>query len=291
MPRCHGGVRLEAASAGYPGFTLGPVDLEVREGTVAALIGPNASGKTTLLRLLAGVLRLRSGRVSACGHEAGPGGRVDGERVASYLPAAPQADPWARVGEILEAAGAGEPGWLGVPSRRRFGELSSGQKRLVCLARALGRARPLLLADEPTAFLDVARQALVLGLLRRHAEEGGVVIAAMHELHLVETLADVVVVVSGGRIVASGPPGEVLNPSLLSRVYGVELVEYRSPEGLRALAPRPLNTGGPPGPGGGAERLAGLHGEGGQGLPGDRDQAPEAAGLGDGAGEVRRRES
>ncbi|GAB6148106.1 ABC transporter ATP-binding protein [Stetteria hydrogenophila] len=234
---CPGGVRLRGVEAGYPGFTLGPVDLEAGQGEVLVLVGPNASGKTTLLRVLAGILAIRAGEAEACGYKARAGGRLPGERLAAYAPAAPQLDPWARVSEVLEAAGVREaPPWLSGILDRRVGELSSGQRRLVDLARALGQRRPLLLVDEPLAFLDVKHQALIAGELVAHARRGGVAVVAVHELHLVPFIADRVAVVRDGRVIASGPPGEALDQRLLEEAYGARLQAVETPWG-RILLP------------------------------------------------------
>ncbi len=206
--------------------------LEARPGEVIALIGPNASGKTTLLRLLAGILPLHQGEAEACGHQAGPGRRLPGERLAAYAPAVPQLDPWARVSEILEAAGARDPPeWVKDILDRRVGELSSGQRRLVDLARALSQQRPLLLVDEPLAFLDMKHQALAIREMRRHAEAGGVAVVAVHELHLAPLIADKIAVIHQGKLAAQGTPDQILDPAILEPIYQTSLQTINTPLG------------------------------------------------------------
>lgn len=225
-------MRLRGATTGYPGFKLGPVTLEARPGEVLALIGPNASGKTTLLRLLAGILPLHQGEAEACGHKAAQGRRLPGERLATYAPAVPQLDPWARVHEVLEAAGTRDPpDWIQDILDRRVGELSSGQRKLVDLARALSQRRPLLLVDEPLAFLDVKHQALAIREIRRHAENGGIAVIAVHELHLTPLIADKIAVISQGKLVAQGTPDDILDPAILEPIYQTRLQSIKTPQG------------------------------------------------------------
>ena len=204
-----------------------------------ALIGPNASGKTTLLRLLAGILPLHQGEAEACGQKAGPGRRLPGERTAAYAPAVPQLDPWARVREVLEAAGAGDPPeWIKDILHRRVGELSSGQRRLVDLARAIGQRRPLLLVDEPLAFLDMKHQALAIKEIRRHAEAGGIAVVAVHELHMTPLIADKIAVIHQGKLAAQGSPDEILDPAILEPIYQTSLQTIKTPWG-KIILPNP----------------------------------------------------
>jgi len=201
---------------------LGPIDFSVPPSTLAAVIGPNGSGKTTLLRAAAGLIAYR-GSIEACDKPA-------------YMPAVPQVDPLALALDVLKAGLYGssvgveqaveEAEKLGVGSllERMFHTLSSGEKRLVCIARALSRRSRLLLLDEPLAFLDVSNQARVLRALRDYArEKRAAVLASTHELHYLRFF-DHVILLRGGSKAYEGPPGG-LDKSLLEEVYGVELEE------------------------------------------------------------------
>jgi len=222
-------LRVEAGGA----TILGPIDFSVPPATLAAVIGPNGSGKTTLLRAAAGLTRYK-GRVDTCDRPA-------------YMPAVPQVDPLALARDVLKAGLYGAPAsfehaveqarTLGVEwlLERMFHTLSSGEKRLVCIARALARRSKLALLDEPLAFLDVSNQARVLQVLRDYARgRGAAVLASTHELHYIRFF-DHVIVLEGGRKRYEGPP-EGLSKDLLEEIYGVELEEPAP--GVYVLPPR-----------------------------------------------------
>jgi iron complex transport system ATP-binding protein len=229
VKNCAGGVKLEELEVSLGGFHLGPLSVLAEAGAVTVIAGPNGSGKTTLLRALAGLLRHR-GTVSMCGSTMDP---LPGRRgLVEYVPARPQADPYARAGEVLEASGVewGLVEELGLSDAveglldRMMATLSSGQQRLVCLTRGLASPRPVLLVDEPFSNLDVANQALIVSALRRRASMGGVVIIAMHELHLLGMLASRVIVLEAGRVALEGPPNILSkHVDMLGEIYGAPL--------------------------------------------------------------------
>jgi len=253
---CPGGLRLSGVRASLDGFNLGPVDVEVPPSSILAVAGPNGSGKTTLLRVIAGLER-HNGTVHVCGHafnypSPGRAGLVE------IVPSEPQADPYARVEEIFDASGVRlaelEGAELGRRVARflpkRFGALSSGEKRLVCLARGLYSARPVLLVDEPFAHLDIANQVLVARELRRRSRRGPLVIA-LHELHLLPLIATRVLLLSQGRAVLAASADELASRiSLLSKVYGAPLLAARA-DGITIILP--TIRGGPVPGGGGSE--------------------------------------
>ena len=112
---------------------------------------------------------------------------------------------------------------------RQFDSLSGGERQRVHLARALAQRPRLMLLDEPTNHLDIRAQLSTLALLRRLARGSVTVVAALHDLTLAATYADHVVVLAGGRIVAAGPPGEVLTASVIHDVYGVQATVLQHP--------------------------------------------------------------
>jgi iron complex transport system ATP-binding protein len=222
-------------------------------GEVTALIGPNAAGKSTLFRRIVGQLQ-------------GPGTvMVDGQALAGltphdprrpcYLPQDTAAAAVLTVFEaVLLASKQGGGAWSVTDAEadavtatlmlleieelapRGLGELSGGQRQLVALAQALVRRPRILLLDEPTSALDLQRQVEVLGLLRELAAARGLcVVVAIHDLNQALRFADRVLVLSEGRMVAAGPPAEVLTPELLGRVYGVSARIERCSRGTAFL--------------------------------------------------------
>ncbi|MEW6121743.1 MAG: ABC transporter ATP-binding protein [Pseudomonadota bacterium] len=218
-------------------LTLAPL----RGGGVTALVGPNAAGKSTLLRAIAGLLPVR-GRISL--DEVDLAGLPRAERAARVgfmpqsLPAgvaltvmetvmgALQASPGAVPlpgGEVqARAAAALDDLGIGALALEPLDRLSGGQRQLASLAQALVRRPDVLLLDEPTSALDLRHQALVMAILRRLAGEGRLVVAVLHDLALAARCADHIVVLSEGRCAAQGAPAQTLTPALLAQVYGVE---------------------------------------------------------------------
>ncbi|MFC5791066.1 ATP-binding cassette domain-containing protein [Agromyces tardus] len=231
------------------------VDITVPRGAVGALLGPNGAGKSTLLHLVAGVERADAGalalgdddlaalrrrdrarRIALAEQEVhgAQGLRVDDVVALGRIPhqsawASASAHDRAVVARSLVAAGAAEF------ADRPYDELSGGERQRVNLARALAQEPELLLLDEPTNHLDIHAQLTMLALLRRLADDGITVLAALHDLSLAAGYADHVVVLAAGRVVAAGAPGEVLTTELIREVWGVEASVLEHPRSGRPL--------------------------------------------------------
>lgn len=228
-------LRVTGLSASY-GRTpvLHDITLTLRSGEWLGLIGPNGSGKSTLLRAIAGLIP-SSGTV-----ELGPAGRP-GPTDLAVMPQSPELPPGMTVVEYVLLGRTAHLRWLqsetradrrvavAVLRRLRLGQfadrpvrsLSGGEAQRVVIARALAQQAPILLLDEPTSALDVGHQADVLDLVDelRH-EDGLTVVAAMHDLGAAARYSDRLALLSAGRLVAVGEPGEVLQAERLSEVYG-----------------------------------------------------------------------
>ncbi|MEB2836506.1 MAG: ATP-binding cassette domain-containing protein [Desulfurococcales archaeon] len=240
-------VELAGVEARVGSFHLGPVSLALEAGRVTVVIGPNGGGKTTLLRLIAGLIPHR-GEVRYCGNPApatpGRGGLVD------YVPAEPQADPYARVEELFKVSGASLdkarryfPG-LDEFLPRRMRELSSGEEKLVCLLRGIASSRRILLLDEPFTHLDVSRQALVLRMLKEEASKGRLIVVAMHELHLLSAIADRVVLLKDGVKLFDIPPSEIEGYlEVIEEAYDASLATIETGAGV-ILLPSPVDAPG-----------------------------------------------
>jgi energy-coupling factor transport system ATP-binding protein len=197
------------------------VDLTLRAGEVVALMGRNGAGKTTLLRSLAGLHDVRSGRVAVTASSAAP---RPGKDVA-LCPQAPDTVLFCEtvVGEVEATLRASSHSATPESILREVGiedlagrhprDLSAGQRLLVAIAAVVATGAPVLLLDEPTRGLDVESKTTLAGYLRRRAEAGAATLFATHDVELVAEVADRVVMLAAGDVVADGPPLEVLGDS------------------------------------------------------------------------------
>ncbi len=224
------------------------VDFSAAPGEVVGILGPNGAGKTILLGLLAGDLLPSEGEVLIGGRntrEATPlelarMRAVHGDYVTSDVPFTARAvvamgrhpyrgDP----DNTPRADAAAVEAAMERTSTRHLGgrivaTLSTGERARVLLARALAQETPLLLLDEPTASLDVGHGEHILAEASRLAADGACVVAVFHDLNEAARHAHRLMLMDGGRVVASGESREVLQADLLSRVYGhrLEVVEH-----------------------------------------------------------------
>jgi iron complex transport system ATP-binding protein len=221
------------------------VSLRIEAGEVLAVVGPNGAGKSSLLRALAGELRPDEGAIALCGRPLrdwparalARRRAVVSQRVALAFPmtaaevVALGRLPWHGTAEMARdaAAVASAMARAGIAhlGGRAYATLSGGEQQRVQVARALAQldgaeAPPALLLDEPTASLDAAHRAALLGTLRRlAAAEGAAVLVVLHDLNEAAFVADRVAVLAEGRCVALGPACRALDPALLALVYGL----------------------------------------------------------------------
>ena len=226
------------------------VTLSVQRGDWVAVVGPNGAGKTSLLHALAGLVT-STGAVLVAGRDPARASRRSISRVVALMPQSPVIPEGIDVRDLV---GLGRTPYL-----RRFGtetvadraavnraltrldledladrpaaELSGGELQRVVLARALAQDPEVLLLDEPTSALDIGHQQTVLDLVDAlRVQDGITVIAAMHDLTLAAQYGRRMVMMSAGRIVADGPPLDVLRPERLVDVYGarVEVLDRRA---------------------------------------------------------------
>jgi len=218
---------------------LHDIALSVREGEFAVIVGPNGAGKTTLLRAAAGLVPAR-GDLIVGGEDVRRVSLAERARRVAYLPQG-QVFHWplsvrhiVSLGRLPRGAGAS----LSTADReavktamaatgvseyadRAVTTLSGGERARVAIARVLATEAPVILADEPTAALDPRYQLIVLDILRKRAQAGGAVLAALHDIGLAARRATRVIVLDGGRVVADGPPRTVLTKQRLAATFGV----------------------------------------------------------------------
>ncbi|MCX7304696.1 MAG: heme ABC transporter ATP-binding protein [Hyphomicrobiales bacterium] len=224
------------------------VNFDVRPGELAAIVGPNGSGKTTFLKALSGELPY-AGRVTMNGRNLASLKAWDAASQRAVLPQATALSFPFTVREIVGLgltggrSGAAEGEQDSLPDRalarvdlqgfagRFYQELSGGEQQRVQLARVLcqvwmpvldGQARYLFL-DEPVSSLDIKHQLIIMNIAREFARRGGGVVAILHDLNLTAMFADSIHVMHRGRLVAAGAPGDVLNDELIATVFECDL--------------------------------------------------------------------
>ena len=243
-----------ALSFGFPNRTVGQgVDLELAAGEVICLLGPNGSGKTTLIRTLLGLLPPLAGSITMDDRPLAEWpARTRATRLA-YVPQAAETyfdfsvremvemgrtahqGVFARPGERDRARSAGALERLNLAglAERPIHRVSGGERQLALIARALATEATHLLMDEPTANLDFGNQALILEEIARLRDAGAGVLFSTHHPDHALAIADRVVMVRGGTIMAAGATGSTLNSENLSALYArpIEVVEVRSADG------------------------------------------------------------
>ncbi|MEM3511166.1 MAG: ABC transporter ATP-binding protein [Candidatus Jordarchaeales archaeon] len=244
---------------------LDGVCFEVEKGELVGLVGPNGSGKTTLLKCLSKVLSPREGVVLLEGRDICTLSPLEVAKICASVPSEFPADVnlpvvdavllgrhphvrgvwWEDERDEEVAMKAMEHMKVSGFAGRRLGELSSGEKQRVMLAKALAQEAKILLVDEPVAYLDIGYQLEIMELLRRLADDGVTIIAAMHQLSLAARYCDKLVVLKKGKIVAFGRPEEVISEELIKDVYGVRAFVQKLPGvGLVVIPVATINGGG-----------------------------------------------
>lgn len=235
-------VALRGVSVELEGRTIiRDVSLEVNPGEVLALVGPNGAGKSTVLSLMAGDLAPTRGSVVLGDKEASRYRPEDAARLRSMLMQSNTVSfpftvweivemgraPWARTPQYAQdavaIADALEVADVSHLARRRFTQLSGGEKARVSLARVLAQRTPLVLLDEPTAALDLKHQEDVMHTVRALATGGRGVVVVVHDLSVAAGYADRVAMMVDGTLEAVGTSTEVIRADRVSRVYGVEV--------------------------------------------------------------------
>ncbi|MFZ3218033.1 MAG: ABC transporter ATP-binding protein [Candidatus Acidiferrales bacterium] len=254
-------VRLKVEQASYaysatdrsaPKFTLGPVSFEAQQRELMAILGPNASGKSTLLKLLAGLLKPLSGRVQVDGTEVGELElRARAQQIALVAQESELLFPlrvWEYVlqgrypygkrlrfesdEDCLLAGNALAQVGADALRDRWMEQLSGGEKQRVILARALVQQPSLLLLDEPTQHLDIGGKVELLRRLRKLADENRyTVVVVTHELNLAAEFSDRIALLHKGKCLRVGEPADVYQREVLEEVFETPLEVELRPSG------------------------------------------------------------
>lgn len=237
-------------------WILEGISLRVQKGEVLGVVGPNGSGKTSLLKVLARVLTPQEGRVSLFGQNLASMTQQDVACVAGVVPQdTQQLFPFTVAETVIMGRFPHRPrgrwtggfGWeshqdiaiaeqamatmdIGHVAHRVVTDLSGGERQRVLIARALAQTPKVLLLDEPTAFLDLQHQVEICSLLRRLKETHGLtVVLVSHDLNLVGQYCDRILLLDNGQMVRHGYPEEVIEPDVLEAVYRCRVLVDRHP--------------------------------------------------------------
>ncbi|WP_425965272.1 ABC transporter ATP-binding protein [Rhizobium nepotum] len=229
---------------------LSDISLMFAAGEMAALVGHNGSGKSSLLKILGRQLSPTSGKVTYGGREVSDFGDRDFARAVAYLP---QDLGTGLEMTVRELVGCGRYPWHGPLGRftesdkakvdaalaathiemfaeQLVGTLSGGERQRAWIAMLVAQDARCLLLDEPTAALDVAHQIEVLSLVRRLAHESGrSVVIVLHDINMAARFCDRIHALNRGHVVASGTPAEILVPDTLHAIYGIDMNVISAP--------------------------------------------------------------
>jgi iron complex transport system ATP-binding protein len=236
-------LEAEALSIGYlERLVVENLNLTIPWGKITALVGPNASGKSTILKTIARLISPRAGEVCLDGkaiHQQNTRAIAKSLAILTQGPGAPEGltvRELVSYGRYPYRTGLGSLteqdkqmiNWAldvtGIHdlASRRLSSLSGGQRQFAWIAMALAQNTPFLLLDEPTTFLDMAHQIEVLELLRKlNVEEGRTIVIVVHDLNQASRYADYIVAILNGQIIAQGTPETVITPEMLAKVFQV----------------------------------------------------------------------
>jgi ABC-type cobalamin/Fe3+-siderophores transport system ATPase subunit len=230
---------------------LKDVNLQAAPGEILAVIGPNGAGKTTLIRAISGTHPVQAGKIFINGQDLLLLSPQNKARLMAVVPQAHHLPEDFSVRETVLLGRTPYLNWLGSAgekdhaivqsaleltqltqlANRRVGELSGGEQQLVLLARALAQDAPILLLDEPTTYLDLQHQSMLLNLVRKMAVEKRLaVLMVLHDLNLAGMFADRVVLLVRGTVYAAGLPGEVITAENLAEIYHIPISVIAHPE-------------------------------------------------------------
>ncbi|QKW05738.1 ABC transporter ATP-binding protein [Streptomyces sp. NA04227] len=227
------------------------LSVQIPDNSFTVIVGPNACGKSTLLRALARMLKPSRGRVLLDGQVIQSVPAKQAARTLGLLPQSSIAPDGITVGDLVARGRYPHQGLLrqwsrqdeqvvresmaatGVEAiaRRQVDELSGGQRQRVWIAMALAQQTPLLLLDEPTTYLDIQHQIDVLDLCAElHEEQGRTLVAVLHDLNHAARYATHLIALREGRVVAEGAPGDIVTAQLVEEVFGLRCQVIEDPE-------------------------------------------------------------
>jgi iron complex transport system ATP-binding protein len=235
------------------------LSIDIPDKSFTVIVGPNACGKSTLLRALSRLLRPASGEVVLDGKAISSYKAKEAARIVGLLPQSSIAPDGITVADLVARGRYPHQGLIrqwstadeeAVESamqatnvaelrRRHVDELSGGQRQRVWAAMALAQQTPILLLDEPTTYLDIAHQIELLDLFSDLHEAGNTLIAVLHDLNHAARYATNLIAMKEGRVMAQGAPGDIVTSELVAEVFGIDCLVVDDPEtGTPLVVPR-----------------------------------------------------
>jgi len=241
--------------------TLKGITIDAKKGQLIGIMGPNGCGKTTFMRCINKVLKPQDVPLYIDGKDLDRLKMMEVAKICANIPADVPDDFHLSVEEFVALGRypfVTGIWWEGEKDERlvreamkayhvthlkdrKLAELSSGEKARVLLAKGAVQQPKILLADEPSAHLDLKFKLQVMQALKDLSQQGVTVITASHDINLIAKYADLVIVISDGGIVSYGPPAEVINEEIIRAVYGVEATVIRDNGELYVIPLRPAD--------------------------------------------------
>lgn len=241
-----------ALAYGHPGRTLGrDINLDVKNGEVLCVLGPNGGGKTTLFRALLGLLPLHGGLITLSGKPIAACAPSERAKLMAYVPQAGNSYFAFTVRDVVLMGRTAHLGLFASPGAKdvdaanaalaelcidyladkSFTQISGGERQLALIARALAQESPLLIMDEPTASLDFSNQSLILNEILRLKASGRSVLFCSHDPDHALQCADRALLLHAGNVLALGSPREVITAANLKTLYNVDVELIDNPSG------------------------------------------------------------
>ncbi len=248
MNRLHG----QQVKIGYGDNTIiNKLDVEIPDGKVTSIIGPNGCGKSTLLKALSRLLAVKEGEVFLDGENIHTQSTKEIAKKIAILPQSPEVADGLTVGELvsygriphqkgfgrLTAEDKKEIDWAmevtGTDTfrHRSINDLSGGQRQRVWIAMALAQRTDIIFLDEPTTYLDICHQLEILELVQKlNQEQGCTIVMVLHDINQAIRFSDHLIAMKEGDIIATGSTEDVLTQEILEKVFNIDVVLSKDPK-------------------------------------------------------------